>query len=125
MDKNAENTINELNKKIETLLAKKEAVIKKEKERKAKAQEKWRGVFLKEFMKDASSVLGENYEEQISAEELAVKLMPYLQEIAAERIPSPDDPKEGQEPIDSTEESAVFNAKTADQTPADGKGEKS
>lgn len=47
MEKKAESTINELNKKIESLQAKKDAVIKKEKERKAKAQEKWKVVFIR------------------------------------------------------------------------------
>ena len=74
MDKNAENTILELNRRIETLQARRDAVVKKEKERKAKAQEKWRSVFLKEFMKGAASVLGEDYEETILPEKLAAEL---------------------------------------------------
>ena len=46
MEKKAESTISELNRKIESLQARRDAVIKKEKERKAKAQEKWSQQFM-------------------------------------------------------------------------------
>ena len=71
MDKNAQNTINELVRKIETLQARKETVIKKEKERKAKAQEKWKGLFMKELIRHVSAVFGEDYEEILLPEKAA------------------------------------------------------
>ena len=80
MDKNAETMINELNRKIESLQAKREAVIRKDKERKNKAQEKWRSVFLKEFMKGAVVIFGENYEEDVPPEELASQLTACLKQ---------------------------------------------
>ena len=78
MDKNAENTINELVKKIEALQAKKEAVIKKEKERKAKAQEKWKGIFIKELVKSINAAFGEDYEEILLPEKAACLLGTYI-----------------------------------------------
>ena len=51
MDKNAAASLDALDKKIESLLARKELVLKKERERKAKAQEKWKGLFQKEIIK--------------------------------------------------------------------------
>ena len=71
MDKNAQNTINELVRKIETLQARKETVIKKEKERKAKAQEKWKGLFMKELIRHVSAAFGEDYEEILLPEKAA------------------------------------------------------
>ena len=74
MEKKAESTINELNKKIESLQAKKDAVIKKEKERKAKAQEKWKGVFIKALIPFISKTFGEDYEDDILPERLSETL---------------------------------------------------
>ena len=78
MDKNAENMINELERRIETLQAKRDAVIKKEKERKTRAQEKWKSVFWKEFAKGAVFVFGEDYEEVVLPEVLAGQLAQLL-----------------------------------------------
>ena len=80
MDKNAENTINELVKKIEALQAKKEAVIKREKERKAKAQEKWKGLFMKELVKHLNAAFGDDYEEILLPEEAASVLGSFIEE---------------------------------------------
>ena len=71
MDKNVQNTINELDKRIGTLQAKKEAVIKKEKERKTKAQEKWKTLFLKELIRHVNEAFGEDYEEILLPEKCA------------------------------------------------------
>ena len=79
MEKRTENTINELNRKIGSLQAKRDALIKKEKDRKAKAQEKWKAAFLKELTKGIEGVCGENYEEDASAEETAAFLAACLE----------------------------------------------
>ena len=71
MDKNAQNTINELVRKIETLQARKEAVIKKERERKARAQEKWKTLFMKELVRHINAAFGEDYEETLLPDQLA------------------------------------------------------
>ena len=80
MDKNAATAISDLEKKIQALQEKKEAVIKKEKERKAKAQEKWKAQFLKEMVRGISGVFGPDYEENLSAEDLAGKIRCFLEE---------------------------------------------
>ena len=114
MDKNAQNTINELVRKIETLQARKEAVIKKEKERKAKAQEKWKGLFQKEIIKGITAVYGPDYEEILVPEECAADITRLLQEENEQETP--------EKPVQATgqEEPAPFVS--ADDT--DGKGEK-
>ena len=71
MEKRTENAISEYNRKIEALQAKRDALIKKEKERKAKAQEKWKGIFGKELMIYVQKVFGEDYEEQLLPEAIA------------------------------------------------------
>lgn len=117
MDKNAENMINELERRIETLQAKRDAVIKKEKERKTRAQEKWKSVFWKEFSKGAVSVFGEDYEEVVLPEVLAgqmAQLLPSLSGYAEE--PAEKTP-EG-EPAGET--NAQDNAKAGEKS---GKGE--
>ena len=81
MDKRAENSINELNKRIGLLQAIRDALIKKEKDRKAKAQEKWKAAFMKEMTKGIEGVCGENYEEDVSAEETAAFLAACLETI--------------------------------------------
>ena len=73
MEKKAESAIRELNKKIESLQAKREAVIRKEKARKAKAQEKWTTLFIKSFLPHVLTAFGEDYEEEILPENLADK----------------------------------------------------
>ena len=113
MDKNAENMINELERRIETLQAKRDAVIKKEKERKTRAQEKWKSVFWKEFSKGAVSVFGEDYEEVVLPEVLAGQMAQLLPSLSgyAEKTP------EG-EPAGET--NAQDNAKVGEKS---GKGE--
>ena len=81
MEKKAESTISELNRKIESLQAKRDAVIRKEKERKAKAQEKWRQQFMKVFIPHVSGVFGEDYEEDILPERLSDALGDVLGQI--------------------------------------------
>ena len=71
MDKNAAAALDALDTKIESLQAKREAVLKKESERKARAQEKWKGVFLKEMIKAINATYGEDYEEIMLPEECA------------------------------------------------------
>jgi len=78
MDKNAAASLDALDKKIESLLAKKELVLKKERERKAKAQEKWKSGFQKEIIKGITSVYGPDYEEILSPEECAAKIVRLL-----------------------------------------------
>ena len=74
MDKNAAASLDALNKKIESLLAKKEEVLKKERDRKARAQEKWKGAFLNELIKGLTSIYGPDYEELMLPEECALNI---------------------------------------------------
>ena len=74
MDQHAAMALSDLEKKIEALQEKKEAVLKKEKERKARAQEKWKALFLKEAMKGVTDVYGTDYEEVTDAVELAKRI---------------------------------------------------
>ena len=111
MDKNAAASLDALDKKIESLLARKELVLKKERERKAKAQEKWKGLFQKEIIKGITAVYGPDYEEILVPEECAADITRLLQE-----------ENEQETPVQATgqEEPAPFVS--ADDT--DGKGEK-
>ena len=74
MDKNAAASLDALNKKIESLLAKKEEVLKKERDRKTRAQEKWKGIFLKELIKGITAIYGPDYEELMLPEECALTI---------------------------------------------------
>ena len=78
MDKNAAVSLDALDKKIESLQAKREAVLKKERERKARAQEKWKGLFLKEVIKVITAIYGGEYEEIMQPEECAMNLAELL-----------------------------------------------
>ena len=78
MDKNALSTLNELNRRIGSLQAKRDALIKREKEKKAKAQEKWKASFMKELTKGIEKACGPDYEETTSPEETAAFLSAFL-----------------------------------------------
>lgn len=114
MDKNAAASLDALDKKIESLLARKELVLKKERERKAKAQEKWKGLFQKEIIKGITAVYGPDYEEILVPEECAADITRLLQEERGQEAPEKPVQAAGQE------EPAPFVS--ADDT--DGKGEK-
>ena len=114
MDKNAAASLDALDKKIESLLARKELVLKKERERKAKAQEKWKGLFQKEIIKGITAVYGPDYEEILVPEVCAADITRLLQEERGQETP--------EKPVQAAvqEEPAPFVS--ADDT--DGKGEK-
>ena len=114
MDKNAAASLDALDKKIESLLARKELVLKKERGRKAKAQEKWKGLFQKEIIKGITAVYGPDYEEILVPEECAADITRLLQEERGQETPEKPVQAAGQE------EPAPFVS--ADDT--DGKGEK-
>ena len=114
MDKNAAASLDALDKKIESLLARKELVLKKERERKAKAQEKWKGLFQKEIIKGITAVYGPDYEEILVPEECAADITRLLQEENEQETLEKPVQAAGQE------EPAPFVS--ADDT--DGKGEK-
>lgn len=94
MDKNALSTLNELNRRIGSLQAKRDALIKREKEKKAKAQEKWKASFMKELVKGIEKTCGDDYEEKTSPEETAAYLSSFL-----DRMPGCEKPgsKEGRQ----------------------------
>ena len=114
MDKNAAASLDALDKKIESLLARKELVLKKERERKAKAQEKWKGLFQKEIIKGITAVYGPDYEEILVPEECAADITRLLQEENEQETLEKPVQAAGQE------DPALFVS--ADDT--DGKGEK-
>ena len=78
MDKNARSMIEDLNRKIESLQQKRDAVIRKEKEKKAKAQEKWKSTLLKDLMKEIIKAYGDSFEEKILPGELAKTMCRHL-----------------------------------------------
>ena len=78
MDKNARSMIEDLNRKIESLQQKRDAVIRKEKEKKAKAQEKWKTALLKDLMKEILKVYGDCFEEKVLPAELARSMCLHL-----------------------------------------------
>ena len=98
MDKNAAASLDALNKKIESLMAKREEVLKKERDRKAKAQEKWKGIFLKELIKGITSIYGPDYEELMMPEECALNIAELLKAQKAQA--------EGEEPAQQEEQEA-------------------
>ena len=71
MDKNTEAALGDLKKKIGVLQSRYDALIKKEKERKAKAQEKWKERFWKEWLKAVVATYGTEYEETADPELVA------------------------------------------------------
>ena len=78
MDKSAAASLDALNKKIESLLAKREEVLKKERDRKVRAQEKWKVIFLKELIKGITAIYGSDYEELMLPEECALNIAELL-----------------------------------------------
>ena len=113
MDKNAAVSLDALNKKIESLLARKEEVLKKEKERKTKAQEKWKGIFLKEVVKGITAVYGSDDEEILSPEDCAADITRLLKTERKQEAP--------EEPVQAAGEENPAPAASAEKT--DGKGE--
>ena len=113
MDKNAAASLDALDKKIESLLAKKEIVLKKERERKARAQEKWKGIFQKEVIKGITAVYGADYEEILSPEECAADITRLLKTERKQEAP--------EEPVQEAGKENPAPAASAEKI--DGKGE--
>ena len=101
VDKNAAMAISDLDRKIESLQAKKEAMIKKEKERKAKAQERWKLQLLRELMKSLPKIYGEDYEENEDPAALAAVLTGFLEKQMKEQ---PEEETEEQKRGGATDE---------------------
>ena len=74
MDPYAKALIDGYTRRIEELQAKRETALKKERERKAKAQEKWKAAFIKDFIKGVAGCFGEDYEETVPPELLSKEL---------------------------------------------------
>ena len=100
MDKTAEKTISELSRKIETLQAKRDAAIRKEKERKAKAQEKWKALFMREFIKHFAAVFGADYEETLDPEKTGDGMAAYLADYQ-KSLEDPAVPEKKEEPANA------------------------
>ena len=81
MEKNAVKTIDDLNRRIGSLQAKRDALIKKEKEKKERARERWQAVFMKELSKTFEEVFGPDYEEDLSPRVSAGFLSSHVKEI--------------------------------------------
>ena len=71
MDKNTQAALDDLKRRIEALQTRRDIIIKKEKERKARAQEKWQENFWKTWSKELAVVYGEDYEETADPEKMA------------------------------------------------------
>ena len=101
MDKYAKAAIDDLTKKIGALQEKRNAVIRKERERKSRAQERWKSTFIRTLIKGISEKFGADYEEVLSPEGLAVFLGGFL---GAYKEETGEEEKDGGEGLPAADE---------------------